>query len=223
MTCAPFSALSAVVLDFDGTIVDSNTLKRAGFFAVAATFGLTEKAVQSALERGGDRYAIAAHMFGENARASQFCAAYKTHCEAGILRTARTPGFSEFLDAIRQNRVPVFIVSATPHDDLLGTVSLLGLSDAFDGVYGGHGRKRDNLRRICEDRRISPCDVIVVGDNIEDLEAARDEGCPFVAMEAWKADAMKYSAPPTGRVADFYELADLLRHVGLLNARPETV
>ena len=183
-----------VLFDFDGTLVDSNALKRACMRAIVADLPGGLAALEKARRLGGNRY----RLFAEAARLLDPCgepsaiarrgralaAAYTRCCARAIAAAPERRGARAALAALKARGIKIWVNSATPHSDLLAIVRGRGLLAWLDGVLGGPASKTANLRAALAAEGVAPRQALLVGDGPDDLEAARALGTLFVAITA---------------------------------------
>ena len=181
--------LEAVVLDFDGVILDSAVIKTVAFAELfkeedpahqrlilehhRAHAGISryEKfrwAYREALKRPLD--AAGERVLGER---------YNAIVEAKVLAAPFIPGALEFL---RSCRLPLFVASGTPEDELRRIVERRGLAPFFRGVFGSPRRKDAILAGIASDLGIPGSSLAMVGDAMTDYEGARSCGAAFIGI-----------------------------------------
>jgi phosphoglycolate phosphatase-like HAD superfamily hydrolase len=114
---------------------------------------------------------------GIEALAERFSALVK----ARVIAAPEIPGTREFLAAWHRI-LPLFIVSATPEEELLEIVSERGLVDFFEAVHGTPVTKADHLRRLIARHGLSAERTVMVGDAPTDHAAALAAGTRFVGV-----------------------------------------
>ncbi|NYT06561.1 MAG: HAD family hydrolase, partial [Methanomicrobiales archaeon] len=77
--------------------------------------------------------------------------------------------------------VPLYVVSATPEEEIRRIVSSRGLDSYFSGVYGSPGTKAAAIGTILAGEGVPPSSALFVGDAVNDLEAAQATGVRFAA------------------------------------------
>ena len=186
-----------IVFDFDGTLIDSNRIKKQTFYDI-----LDERWDSSyldeifALDNPGDRYSIL-HKFVElNFRrqsvvifqdeieryAAQLVDAYTQQCEYQLSLCSEIPGATAALTKLKAQGHMIFINSATPDDSLLRVITARNLDHLFDGVFGSTSSKYENLSKILKLTKTTSEQLIMVGDDIGDLQAANQIGCKFIGV-----------------------------------------
>jgi phosphoglycolate phosphatase len=176
--------IRCVVFDFDGTLVLSNDIKREGFFAaVAEQQGGLERMARILASPPGDRYAMF-RRFAEvtEDNPDELAVRYSSWCEERILVCPDRSGASLALAELRRAGIKVHINSATPSVPLRSLILRRYGEGLFDGVHGGHGAKRQNLESILRQEHLHPSSLAMVGDGIDDQEAALSVGCRFIGV-----------------------------------------
>ena len=184
--------IKAVVLDFDGVIVDSNRLKRESFFAlfpqtgeVASIVGaiLSQKWRQSRFEIL--RAAIKGlNLAGEaeiESLVADYARRYNEKVQRGIAAMGLIAGVGEILAALAE-KYPLYLNSGTYEPALRESLERLNISRCFLASYGGPAGKVENLKKIFAHRSIQAEETAFVGDGAEDRDAAQECGCWFVGV-----------------------------------------
>jgi len=178
--------INTLVLDFDGTLVDSNRIKRLGFLNFACADKGGEVRMKRILEEvSGDRTSILSAYLqerdGRTHRDNELSNALKTYShkvDEAVVSASEMPGASEFLAVMRIEGFKLVLSSATPEKNLLDIVSRRGWLDKFDLVSGGPREKIDTLKSlISSDSRAAQ--LAVVGEGEDDKKSAEQIGCHF--------------------------------------------
>jgi phosphoglycolate phosphatase len=178
--------LTLFVFDFDGTLVDSNAIKRAAYYEAAADLPDARRLLDGLLAppARGDRM----HILGELARVTgrpemhdTLLARYGAATRAAILARLADGWAASFLEALHATGDRAYISSATPADALADILDAGGLGPHLAGWRGGFGLKTENLRDILRAERSKS--AVVVGDGADDARSAADCDCPFVRVD----------------------------------------
>src|SRR3989338_725479 len=178
----------AIVLDFDGTLVDSNPIKYRAFERCFADTGPQRDAVLA--------YCLGHHHVprGEKFRyvyerilqqpytpeiARRLHRQFEAETTEAIIHASVRPGADEFLAGLDRSRV-VALLSSTPHEILLRILEGRGWQHYFHQVRGAPVDKAMWLLRFREQQHLAGSDVVVFGDADEDGVSARAAGCRFV-------------------------------------------
>lgn len=183
--------IHCVVFDFDGTLVDSNAVKRSAFFEVTRAHDLEGEIVADVLRERLDRYQTMARIAERLAAQGQLLApdqgdlwaeAYGRICEDEVTGRPEIPGASALLGALQRRGLPLYVASATPSEPLRKLVQRRGMEHHFRAVYGRPASKREILTRIASECGLAPTALLMVGDGEDDRIAARDFGCSFAGL-----------------------------------------
>lgn len=198
--------IRCVVFDFDGTLVLSNDIKREGFFAsVAERPDGPERMARILACPPGDRYAIFDRFAAETgASTSDLVDSYSSWCEERILQCPERHGAERVISAMRAAGMKVHLNSATPTAPLLSIVARRFGKDFFDGVHGGHGEKIRNLKTILALEAIRPDQLVMIGDGVDDWEAANIMGCRFIGVPDGTLAFAAYAGPLVGDFDDLW-------------------
>lgn len=178
--------IQALVFDFDGTLVDSDPIKRSAFYdvttAVPGAAGILDTIFAAA--DPGDRYdiftALAARLESESA--GDWTKAYGRLCQSRILDLLASSNIGHTLATLKADGYRLFIASATPQDDLASLVKKSPLTAYFTGVYGRPAAKADVLRNILRGHGWTSHEIVMIGNSEPDRKAAQEVGCPFVGV-----------------------------------------
>ena len=215
--------IKCVVFDFDGTLVDSNVIKRETFFTIARPWDASGEVVTEVFERWpvADRYEkthriaealISRKLLPEDSSltewASRLADEYTDHCERAIACCTEMPGASEALDDLSARGLLLFVNSATPVEPLHRLLKLRGWSHFFQAVFGVEASKAENLKEIALTTEAKPTEIVHVGDQHDDKYGAEQFGCHFVAMAACNSGSASESSSLL--IKDLRELPKLL-------------
>ena len=181
----------AVILDLDGTLVDTLgdfTEAVARAFADLGLDPVPRARVERAVGKGSEH--LLRTLLAERADAlyDQAWVRYQHHYDAINGRFAHLyPGVVEGLQDLRSAGLPLVCVTNKPTAFALELLRRKGLSDHFVQVYGGDAferRKPDPLPLIntCQVLGTTAARTLMVGDSRNDAEAAQAAGCPLVLM-----------------------------------------
>lgn len=191
--------IKCVVFDFDGTLVDSNDIKRETFFEIAQPWDASGQVVDEVFLRWptADRYGktrkIAEALISRKLLPVDSCVEtwsqrlaedYTTSCENAITRCPERPGASQALRDLTAMGLLLYVNSGTPAEPLRRILELRNWSHFFQTVYGAEGSKAGNLEDIASACGAARHEMVHVGDQLDDLRGAQQFGCHFVAIVA---------------------------------------
>lgn len=202
--------LSAVVFDCDGVLIESNEVKTRAFGRTVETYGQEagERLVAYHLENGGvSRVQKFQWFFREVIKApltdetlSGLCERFTRLCIDAVLDAPMVAGAKESLDFL-SDRLPLFVASGTPDQELKDILTQKGLASYFLGIHGTPPEKQHLLERIISTNRLAPSQVLMVGDAATDLDAAQYSNTLFYGRgERFSEDGVPWGEDLTGLV-----------------------
>ncbi len=203
-------SIRAFIFDFDGTLVESNDIKRSAFFEVTAGIAGAADILRRLLAKPdvGDRYDIfrglESELGADRADARRLTDAYGAFCEREILALLETSRVMPSLDGLKGKGYALFIASATPQECLIAILQKTPFARLFDEVGGRPRSKTAILRDICRRHGWSPLEVVMVGDSALDSQAAVEIGCRFIGVGG---NAERYAGAAEFLVDDVDSLA----------------
>ena len=215
--------IKCVVFDFDGTLVDSNEIKRDALFEVARPWDPSDEIVSEVFQRwpAADRYEktrrIAKELIDRKLLpanclledwAARLADDYTARCEAAIAKCSEMPGATTALEKLFEKDLLLFVNSATPAIPLRQLTDLRNWGHFFQAVYGAEATKAENLMNIARDSGTERTEMVHVGDQLDDQSGAEQFGCHFVAMTAGRSDSSVRKSPLL--VEDLRDLPPLL-------------
>ncbi len=195
MTTAPApQRLQALVLDLDGTMVDTLGDFDAALNRSLADLGQppVDRAFIEATVGKGSEHLIHRTLAQVGADAALFDAVwarYQHHYLAlNGQHAAVYPGVLEGLAALQAQGLPMACLTNKPTAFALPLLAHKGLDGFFQPVFGGDAfaRKKPDplpLLKTCEALGLPPAAVLMVGDSSNDAQAARAAGCPVVLVD----------------------------------------
>lgn len=180
----------AVLLDVDGTLIDSNLLHVLAWSRAFRRLGreIEANAILHAIGMGGDRLVPAILGEVDEATAERARDAHKDeYVTRRLIQHAEAlPGAVDLLVALRARGVRMALASSANADELDHYLGLLGGRDRFDAIV-----KRDDVPvtkpaphifSVALDRLGRPRRALVLGDTVYDVIAARELLLPCVCL-----------------------------------------
>jgi len=210
----PFPTL---VLDLDGTLVDSLADMTASLNRLMAAWGLATFAASDVAPLVGDgtsklvERAFSARGRSAEARdAEAFLADYVAHAPGA---TRPYPGAPEALSALRKMGWELAICTNKPAAVTRSLLDALGLARCFAAVGGGDSfaaRKPDPVHLLGTIAAAGgkASRAVMVGDHANDMDAARAADVPSI-FAAWGYGAPAMAAGATAVARQFSELATI--------------
>ena len=185
--------LRAAIVDLDGTLVDT-----VGDFVVALSSTLAEigrPGVDADFVRRtvgkGSAYLVRAALARAAADPGAFDAAlarYQHHYRAiNGLHASVYPGVVEGLDRFAARGLKLACLTNKPYAFALELLRRKDLARHFEHVFGGDSFARGKpdplpVALTCAALGAEPAATLVIGDSINDVQAARGAGCPVVLV-----------------------------------------
>lgn len=201
------SCLQAVLLDLDGTLVDTLGDFTASLHAMLADLELageqlSEDAVSTMVGKGSEHLIVSALRHVLSAQAPQGTdltaevtrlyprawTAYQHHYgRINGLHARVYPGVEAGLQRLRNRGLPLVCLTNKPQAFAQELLVRTGLRSAFVQVFGGDcfaSKKPDPLplQMSCQALSSVPARTLMVGDSLNDAQAARAAGCPVVLV-----------------------------------------
>lgn len=201
-----------VVFDFDGTLVDSNAVKREMFF----TYSRSDRGGVERMRHllgcvTGDRYAIwDAYVRERDGDAydvltvRQIVREFSAAVNKAIALALEIPGASPLLKILGTSGIHLAVSSATPQEDLISVLEQRAWIDRFDSISGSPATKIETLKRLSQTYGVKAEEIAVVGDGHDDLESADLFGCMFYPVGEGRG------VLPHHKIYNLYELSDVL-------------
>lgn len=182
----------AVVLDFDGVVLESVDVKTRAFEELFRNEGPAAAARVVAYHEangGISRFEKFRWAYREVLRRplaadeeKSLGERFNALVEEAVAAADWVPGAREFIVSWSAKR-PLFLASGTPEGELRRLVERRGLAASFRGVYGSPRSKAEILAAVAAELSCAPLELVMVGDSVNDLEGARAAGTRFVGRQ----------------------------------------
>ncbi|MAV90067.1 MAG: haloacid dehalogenase [Bdellovibrionaceae bacterium] len=178
----------AILFDFDGVIVESVAVKGRGFARLYEDQGkdAQQRVVRFHEDHGGvSRVEKILHFnkeFGlptDEVTLSRYRQRFSDFVLEEVIQCPFVPGAEEFLKNF-SGKIPFFIVSATPENELHQILKARNLTPFFKDALGSPTKKPEHVRRLIKTHGFDPKKLLFVGDAMTDLEAAQETGVHFL-------------------------------------------
>jgi phosphoglycolate phosphatase-like HAD superfamily hydrolase len=182
--------VSGIIFDFDGVLVDSVSVKTDAFRDLFSDekHHLAEILDFHRLNGGMSRFVKFEYIYHEilnkdlsEARARELGDEFSRLVTQRVIACPAMPGSLDFIHNYHL-RLPLFIASATPEDELREIASKRGLSPYFREICGSPRSKSEVIRVILHRNRLAAGTVPFVGDAINDYMASLETDSPFFAF-----------------------------------------
>jgi phosphoglycolate phosphatase-like HAD superfamily hydrolase len=211
-----------LVFDFDGVLVESVDAKGDAFALLFREFGsdIAERVRQHHLANGGmsrfDKFRFYyRELLGQtltDAELGHLAARFSELVFERVLKAPFVVGAVEALAYFAEAGLPMYVVSATPQEEVRELVARRSLSNYFHNVFGSPEPKPEALRAILDATRRPATSVAFLGDALADYEAAVQTGVTFIARQVGTLDWQPYGVPV---IPDLAVLPDLVRELAI--------
>ncbi|MBN2583293.1 MAG: HAD family hydrolase [Planctomycetes bacterium] len=183
--------IKVLVLDFDGLIVESEEIKDRAFVEIFPDHPEHHETIMryhldhKHLVRYEKFEHIVTAILGQpytEADRERLAARFSEYTRTRIASCPFVPGAPELLSWFR-GHVPMYLVSATPQEELEPIVESRNLTRYFKRIYGAPHRKADVLREVVAAEGVEPAETMMIGDSLSDLRAAEAVGAAFVGRK----------------------------------------
>ena len=209
-------AFDAVILDFDGVIVESVDVKTQAFAALYAPYGpeVVAQVVAYHLDHGGiSRFEKFRHFHREflgktlsPEEETSLGARFSALVEDAVVASPWVPGARDFLEAYH-DRLPLFVASGTPETELLRIAERRAIRHYFVSLHGTPATKAEIIELVVQHHGFPPKRVLMVGDALSDYDGAAATGLRFIGRVT---DGRNPFPPGTVTLPDLVPLPALL-------------
>lgn len=191
MSSPPAPVPAAVVFDFDGLLLDTETPIFEAARTALAGLGhrLTIEGWSSVIGHGdGESFAIMEQVLGASIDRVAYDEAFAAAELSARDAPPPNPGVLVLLDALHGAGVPCAIASSSPAPWIEGHLARLALRDRFSAVassdrVGGRAKPApDTYLLACADLGVDPASCVAIEDSAPGVAAARSAGLNVVAV-----------------------------------------
>ena len=209
--------IHAVILDVDGTLVDSNDAHAKAWIEAMAEYGYSVPfaKVRPLIGKGGDK--VLPETIGVQRDSQEGKAISKRRGEIFMERYVPTlhafPHAQDLLDRMRKQGLKLAVASSAQPDELRALLQIVGAADLIQDKSSSkdaQSSKPDaDIVQVTLEKLGYPADqVVMLGDTPYDIEAAKKAGVGTIAVRSggWQDSAL------AGAIAIYNDTADLLAH-----------
>ncbi len=182
----------AVFFDFDGVVADSVQVKAEAFSAMFRQYGkdIEDAVVRHHLSNGGIPrkqkidfyYREYLNRELESSTLDRLADEFSSMVVDQVVAAPFIRGALETLETLRDHRVPAYVISGTPHDEMNLIVERKKLRSFFREVHGSPLSKSEIAFDILQHNFLEPGHCLFIGDAMADYRAAMDTGMHFLGI-----------------------------------------
>lgn len=183
-----------IIFDFDGTLVQSDQIKRRTFFEIVKGIQSADAILEELLAKfpTSPRDIIFSLLYKQlkkigssaidNRSKDKWVSDYTDMCERFVVQCPEVKGMTAVLDDLMVRKISVFINSATPEKALISICKRRGIDHYFCDILGAPRQKTENIRFILQEYPVEASDILVIGNGESDRAAAYEHAIDFVAI-----------------------------------------
>lgn len=179
-----------LLFDFDGTLADTLEMGVVVFNEIAADYGLRQigRTEVSELRKLNTR-ALLARLEISRMTAVKVAARMRSQFKDRITDVEVLGGVAEALARLHADGYAMAVLSSNAVKNIRRFLTHHGLSDLFQFIEGGASLfgKAERLRQVMKKEKLAAGDILYIGDETRDMEAARAAGVRSVAA-CWGAN-----------------------------------
>ena len=206
--------LRAVLLDVDGTLIDSNDAHARTWVEALAKFGYEADfgVMRRSIGMGGDELMTELGIPNQPQLREKIEALRAALFRRELASLQPTPGVRELLDKLRQQALRRVVASSSPESQLRALLEQAGIADRVDATVSADDVARakpapDIFSAAMQKAGERSSTVVALGDTPHDLESARRAGVPLIALRcggwdfepreiaAWRGSPLPQESP----------------------------
>lgn len=188
MTLDLIKEAKTIFWDFDGVIKDSVLIKSEAFERLFQPFGdeVSKKVKKHHEENGGmsrfEKLPIYLEWAGKNSSKNLVLEYEKKFSKIVMQKVIDSPWVAGVLDYLEKNaqKQQFFIVTATPHTEIIKILKELEIIKLFKQVKGSPTSKKIAINQLLTQHKIKLDYALMIGDSNSDYEAAMENKVKFV-------------------------------------------
>lgn len=216
-------ALTAILFDIDGTLVDSNDAHAAAWVQAFADFGITTDPVQvrRSIGMGGDKLMPAVSGIEEDSAIGKMVAERRGRIFKQQWLPILKPfaGARDLVGAVKALGMTVVAASSANKDDLRALLAVAAVDQLMDDETSSDDAEEskpapDIIEAALKKAKAKPSEAIMIGDTPYDVEAALRAGVRVIGFRCggWNDEGLK------GAIAIYDGPADMLARIEELSA-----
>jgi len=194
-----------LILDFDGIVLESNGIKDNALREIFSDFPQQFNEIWNYHTQNNsvDRYTKFKFILknflnrsDDNVLYQSWLNRFQEYTRNGMKQCSFVPGAAELLKDFH-NKMPLYLSSATPQEELDWIIDTRNLRYFFKKVYGYPPKKPATIREILEREDATAEEALFIGDSLDDWTSAQDVGVRFIGRKGWSSfDGMPFPVFP---------------------------
>ena len=180
-----------IILDFDGVLVESTDIKDRAFEDIFKDFPEFKGQIDCYWRDhpGLIRFKKFRHVYEQILKKpytdiieGRLAKQFSSFVIGRVMECPQVAGAEDFLNFFYR-KVPLYIVSVNPLDDLNAILTGRQWSHYFKKVYAVSEGKAPSIHEIVKTENIATREAVFIGDSLSDLKDAQDVQVPFIGRE----------------------------------------
>jgi len=186
-------AITAILFDIDGTLVDSNDAHAAAWVKAFADFGISTdlSQVRRGIGMGGDKLMPAVSDIEEDSPLGEKIARRRGEIfkKEFLLTLKPFPGASDLVAAVKARGLTAVAASSASKEDLKALLAIAGVERLMDDVTSSDDAEEskpapDIIQAALKRAKAKPSEAIMIGDTPYDVVAARRAGVEIIGFRS---------------------------------------
>lgn len=175
--------------DFDGVIKDSVEIKSNAYEELFLQWGanISIKVRDHHILNGGmsrfDKIPLYLSWTNENINdelINKLCDDFSNLVKLKVINSPWVPGVLEYLNNLNKSGFQLYIITATPQDEINEILNELKIHSLFSEIIGAPTKKSDAIKFILNKYKIPNGEAVMIGDSKSDLVAAQNNKIDFI-------------------------------------------
>ncbi len=217
-----FILYRAVLFDFDGTLADTLPLLFFSFKQVFRKYAGRELSEQDILDLfGPTEDGLLEKMIDKDKLDEAAAEFYHLYEDRHAKYVMPQPEIEQILRDLKERGLRLGVFTGKGKKSAEISMKRLGLEHFFDAIITGddvaHPKPApDGIHQAIEQMRVSPSDIIFVGDSDADVQAARSAGVKVIAVKWLTPQTVDHKVAPDYLVKDVVEFREVIHTLGIL-------
>lgn len=183
--------IRVIVLDFDGTLIESVDVKTDAFRELFRDYEeVRDQILAYHLQHNGvSRLIKLRHIYEhflklpyDGKTEQQVTERFSALVFDRVVRCPYVPGAFEFLRYYAP-LCPLYVASSSPQGELERVIATRGIDHWFRGVFGAPQSKTEAIKNLLAHEGLPPEHAVFIGDSVEDYRVALEVGTRFIARQ----------------------------------------